>query len=365
MKGLFITTRNIDRLKEKETGIFNKINSQYKLFEKEFDMKMLSYSKHQYFFFAFLSKIPFFPVNISWKLSKHEMNLDFVYYRFETGNPSIIRLLRRIKKTNPECKIIVEFSVYPIDWNSYTFPRNLAKYNYLRCAEKLSKIADRSVVYGDHKEAYGIPAIITQNGIDVDAVSRRIICPTDQIRLISVSKMIYWHRIDRMIRGLYEYYQSGGNRDIVFNIVGSGTENDNLRALVEELHLEKHVFFHGYKSGKELDDLFNRSDIAVDGLTDYPKQNSSLKSREYWAKGMPVVTSNIFPTETSEISKYILTVPSEDKPVELSKVLEFYESFYGESLQKAEQNCKIINWFAKNHYDMSVALEPIIKYIKI
>jgi glycosyltransferase involved in cell wall biosynthesis len=48
--------------------------------------------------------------------------------------------------------------------------------------------------------------------------------------------------------------------------VGNGKEIPNLKKLVDNLHLSKQVIFHGFKTGDELDSLFNSCHIAVGSL---------------------------------------------------------------------------------------------------
>ena len=100
-----------------------------------------------------------------------------------------------------------------------------------------------------------------------------------------------------------EYYKNGGTREAVFHLVGDGSELPLYKKLVEEYGLERRVRFYGFLSGEPLSQVYNRADIAVSCLGMYRKgmdRESSLKSREYSARGLPIIAVSpvdIFPED--------------------------------------------------------------------
>ena len=56
---------------------------------------------------------------------------------------------------------------------------------------------------------------------------------------------------------------SANNRSIILNIIGSGSELDNLNEKIKKLNLENNIKLLGYKNTKELYDLYNNSSIYV------------------------------------------------------------------------------------------------------
>ncbi len=105
------------------------------------------------------------------------------------------------------------------------------------------------------------------------------------------------------------------NIKVNFHIVGSGAEEDNCRALVKELNIERQVFFHGWQKGKErIKEFYDQADIFVMPSlretfgTVYIEALSQgipvIYSREqgidgYFAQGMIGYSCN--PTDTIEI----------------------------------------------------------------
>ena len=92
--------------------------------------------------------------------------------------------------------------------------------------------------------------------------------------------------------------------------------------------------------------------------------SSTLKSREYWAKGLPFITECEFPPEVQKISQYILKVPYDESPIDIEKVIEFHDNLYLRSDKSQEEIIDEIRDFAYRTCDMSVAMKPIIDYIK-
>lgn len=73
-------------------------------------------------------------------------------------------------------------------------------------------------------------------------------------------------------------------------IVGEGNRSDNLRNLIAELNLQKHVSLVGYVSHHELPYYYSSSDVYI---TASRCEHFSLPLIEAWACGKPVIASNI------------------------------------------------------------------------
>ena len=105
-------------------------------------------------------------------------------------------------------------------------------------------------------------------------------------------------------------------------------------------------------------------DIGIEVLAAFRKDvlvSSSLKSREYAAYGIPFVAA--VPIDFAENNwEYVLNVPLDDSPIDIEKVIEFYDSIY------AEKNCdmvsKTIRGYAEDKCDISVTMRPIIEYLQ-
>ncbi|MEG1331690.1 MAG: glycosyltransferase, partial [Eubacterium sp.] len=187
------------------------------------------------------------------------------------------------------------------------------------------------------------------------------------LNLLAIASMGRWHGYDRLIGGLHDYYSGGGRDAIVLHLVGDGPEIPRYRQLVRQYQLEDTVIFHGFKSGAELDELFDICGVAIECLAAHRKGlhlSSSLKSREYGAKGMPVVTSCEIDAFPSDICNYIMKVPEDDSNIDINQIIKFYHSLineYGDEEKLAKQ----IRNDAKARCDISVVMKPIINYFQL
>lgn len=79
--------------------------------------------------------------------------------------------------------------------------------------------------------------------------------------LLTVSRLEYWKRVDRIISALPEIVNN--TSDVLLIIVGDGSEKENLEKLVKELALEKYVHFTGSVSYDKVSNFLNSADIFV------------------------------------------------------------------------------------------------------
>jgi hypothetical protein len=150
----------------------------------------------------------------------------------------------------------------------------------------------------------------------------------DDIHLIGVASIAHWHGYDRVIEGLHNYYYNGkhNTKKVFFHIAGdsSNTESTRYKELVKKYNLSNYVIFYGRKSGKELDVLFNKADIAVGSLGCHRilmRNVRPLKNREYCARGLPFFYSET--DDDFEDKDFILKVPANDDPVNIDVIVNF------------------------------------------
>jgi glycosyltransferase involved in cell wall biosynthesis len=115
-----------------------------------------------------------------------------------------------------------------------------------------------------------------------------------ELNLIGVGQIAKWHGYDRILYALNETKKEKLSYKISFTIVGDGEELENLKKLTEKLKLEKEVKFTGFLVGEDLDKEFENKHIGVSSLGLFRKnlsEASDLKTREYLARGLSVITS--------------------------------------------------------------------------
>lgn len=301
-------------------------------------------------------------------------NPDFIYVRRTAADKAYVDFFAVIKKKYSSCKIIVEIFTYP--YYKDEFNRNIAhriesfpfwiKEKHYR--KYLHMYVDRFVTYSNDAEIYGIPTIQTANGINVDEITRvkRDNSSDDStINLVSVAHMQVHHGYERLIEGIRNYYRGNGTKNILYHVVGDGSELIRYKQLVDKYELSDHVIFYGRKSGKELEEIYNKADIAVASLGLYKYGIdiiSTLKTCEYFAKGLPVITGCKISLVKGELPPFVCEFSNDDSPINVSKVVEFYDT----TVNCAAQNdiIKQIRAYAKESFDMEVVMKPIIDYIR-
>jgi len=272
-------------------------------------------------------------------LEKHQSEFDLVYARKSLETPSSLAILKKLRKHSK--RIVSEIPTYPYDKE---LKGDISKLSLLRrikagimviwcdkiCRNLMKRHIDCFAVVTDKKEytkVFGAPAIPISNGIDIDSIKIRNRMPSEIISLIGVANVSSWHGYDRLIRGLHEYYSDGGERDVVFHIVGEGVALGELRQLTQDLGLEHRVVFHGFKTGEELDTLFDNADIGVGSLGIHRiglNKSATLKSREYCVRQLPFIAEGSDITFPPEFS-WRHQVPSSDDPIDVASLVSFHD----------------------------------------
>lgn len=359
----------------KSSGVYNKINMQIREFENISDMKLIKMDLGKRTILDKIkSRIPWLPLGYDYSKAISEIsNPDFIYIRRFTADKGLMSFLSYIKSKYPKCSILVEVFTYPYDRDDYSrnvihfikqFPFYIKDIIYRR---KYKRYIDRFVTYSKDKTIFGVKTINTCNGIYVDEIK-----PVDTalqrskeiINLTSVAHMQVHHGFERLIKGIYQYYNNGGNRGIVYNIVGDGDVVSAYKKMVKKYQLESHVKFYGRVIGKDLDEIYNNTDIAVSSLGLYKygiNIISTLKEGEYLAKGLPTIAGCKISLLCDEEPPFILGFSNDSSPISINRIIDFYDNIYNQKDKK--KTVDEIRSFAKRNVDMPVVMKPIIKYL--
>lgn len=79
-------------------------------------------------------------------------------------------------------------------------------------------------------------------------------------RFVFVGSLYELKNVDITIRALHK---AMAGKDYIFDIVGSGAENDNLHRLVEELGMQNHIVFHGQMNRDDAQNIVRNADCFV------------------------------------------------------------------------------------------------------
>ena len=288
---------------------------------------------------------------------------DFVYIRYPLAHPSFLRFLRDIKRCQPSLRIVLEVPTFPYR-NELRSPKQkvlLALDDIGR--RHLKKYVDAVVTFFGQSEIHGIPCIQVANGVDVDRIPlKRIARSGAQLRMIVAANLAPWHGIDRVLRGLDHYRRRRVEPRVTLSIVGDGPAESDLRALSSELGLDSLVTFHGLHTGAELDALFDEADLALGSLGMHRlglERSSSLKTREYCARGIPFVLASEDP-DFDRDCPFVLHVGANETPTDIEAFIQFMK----ELREGHPDYPSAMRRYAQTHLTWKAKLDPVIRYIR-
>lgn len=365
MKGYYLFAPVEPEIVGSNSGVERKVQAQHKALNRYLDCKLVILPPADYSGSLVEKVVRRLPLTAAWRKWEYrgEFNdAEFLYIRQVYHDYSFVRYLREIKKQNPKVKIVYEIPTYPYDTETHLSASNLAFVAKERVARKAAaKYIDRIVTFYGQEKIWGIPCVNLINGYDYSSVALPQRKQTDVIHVISVATTAFWHGYDRFLAGLAEYYEHGGKENIVYHYVGSVMPEHE--KYVKTHNLENHVIFHGRQSGVPLQSLMAQCFLGIDVLGGHRKNypvSSSLKSREYSAYGIPIITASRIDFLPKN-SKYQFLVPYDDSAVDIEAVIKFYHSVYdGEKCGVVAKN---IRTFAEACCDMNITMKPVVDWL--
>ncbi len=352
-------------------SLTNKIKMQIKAFNKVLSVKeCVLETVHKPLLYRLTNVFPLGAYSRDYtKALNSFVSPDFFYIRMIYLDRDYISFLVGIKTRFPDCKIIEEIPTYPYrrEWCSSLY--GISMY-FKDCIYRkyYKKYIDRFVTYSYDETINGVKTIQTMNGVDVESFipvkSTRSYDP-QCINLIAVAFLMRHHGYERIIKGLSEYYKKkGGDRTVNICIVGDGKEKKKYEHLIKKYNLSKYIKLPGPMYGKDLDEIYDTADAGLSGFGFYKdgvKQVGTLKTREYLAKGLPVILGTDDRVFSVHGYEYGLLFSNNNTPVDIGRVVAFLDGVY---LNKDRRDViRSIREFAKNTVDNSVTLAPVIDYV--
>lgn len=353
----------------KYPGVIKKIKGQISVLSQCFDIEEIQIKSQKY---KILKRIPFGSFIYKWHdVEKQIKDAKFIYVRKPMIDAGFVNLLKNIKANNSNVIVLLEIPTFPYDHEQ--FHKSLSSYPFflkeINNRKKLKGLVDRIVIYARTEEIFNIPTICIQNGIDIDriplAYPNKSNEEKEKIVLVAVASLQPSHGYERILEGLRLYYTSKERRIVEFLIVGSGEVENDLKRLVKKYGLTNYVKFFGQKVGKELDKVYEKADIALGCFGLYKRGiflSSALKTRDYIARGMPVVSGcmeDVFSLNTSE---FYLEFPNDNTPIDINTIIIFYDKLLERySVKDIRLN---IRKYAEDNVSMSHTFSPVCDFIK-
>ncbi|MEH7344108.1 glycosyltransferase [Bacillus sp. JJ1532] len=299
---------------------------------------------------------------------------DIIFIRINDLNPFLLLALKKIKNNN--IKIIFELPTYPVKEEAkllekkYVQEKQFGKllfYKINRLMEGatipfVKFVVDWIVTYSLDKRIYGVNTIAIGNGINLKEIKKKTYLSTKEnvINVIGVANLSIWHGFDRVIHGLEKDSNIIKSNNVIFNIVGTGSEENTLKSLTMKLGVSKNVIFHGVKRGNELDELFDKCDLAVSSLGMHRiglTEGAVLKTREYCARGIPFIYG-YNDVDIKNNYPFALKVPADESYININDLIDFY------NLNKQnELTNEIMRDCAKKNFTWELQMKKVFKEV--
>lgn len=362
-KVVYCSIRN-SYMKSRSYGVVNKMDAQKKCFENA-GYKVFMRSPRGGTI-VLLGRIRL--SNRKWDKIALPSQTDVMYIRFDGADRSFVRLLKKYKKENPKGKALLEIPTYPFKKEYLQSAGFLFYFQSMYSLYRARRYLDGIVLIANPiKTMWGKPVLCIKNGVDYERINVRT--PKSDgigIHIICVASFAFWHGYDRLLNGLKNYLDRPDCEKVVLHMVGSLKNicTLGLDEFVKKHHLEQNVIFYDTLAGKTLDAVYDRCDLACNSFGMHRigfSVSSSLKAREYAAKGMPMLVSSVLDVENADTRQYICHFPSDESPIDFVKLVQFYHRVY-DGKDKQSVADEIRSRFEK-YCSMDECFKDVVQYV--
>lgn len=283
---------------------------------------------------------------------------DLGFVRWDAADRQFIDVLRMMDK-NCE-KVLMDFHGYFPDFK----PDGLKGW-YIAVTNVInSRFFERYVDLGltetKCQKVYGVDAVMMDTCIDVNKYKpHHYTGDCDSLNMISVANERDYHGYDRVILGISAYVKNGGKNNIRLHLVGDMSERTV--QLISSLGLSDIVILHGYKTGTELEEIYNECNIGIGPLAPHRvggKEGTGIKTKEYFALGLPYYYAGkelLVPDNYP----YVMQIPANDDPVDIESIVCFYKNIRMDSnMQKNMRD------FARENYSWEKVFRKALEELK-
>lgn len=370
LQGYYLCNFNPFEKSHVQTGVDRKVISQIKSFNKaglNCTFRYCAYASAR--IRRGLGSLPCISDGIGWPTASSLGSTDYLYIRRPMfSSKEFVQLLREFRRINPDSIIIVEIPSYPYDSELAGFETYFALKKDMKYRKRWKKYIDYIADLSGESEIFGVPTLSIINGVDLDSMNVRL--PSyDKRKPINIIFSAFfgpWHGCDLLLKGLFEYYLNGGRREIILHLAGGGNMINEIQNIISELKLDSHVILYGSLNQEKLDELYNTCTLAVGSLALHRRstnlRDSSLKTREYLAKGIPFIYAGTVDVFEKDKVDFCLQLPSGEHPIDFNRVIDFHDSLYG--FEDEYLLIQRIRRYADTHVSMDAAMESVIKVLQ-
>lgn len=287
-------------------------------------------------------------------------NFTLGYIRLGPPNNMLFKILDLLKKGNAH--IVVESLAYFPGIHYHSIQGKYIQAMHALNHKRFKNYVDCFLVEGNMTEMYNVPCYTMNMGVEVESIKpHKYRGDTSELNLISVANENVYHGYDRVIKSLHEYYKNNKEKNIRIHLVG--IISDKTKALIDQFKLNEYVILYGKKGGEDLDRIYDLCNVGLGPFGQHRvggKKDTGLKTKEYFAKGLPYIYSGEEPTVPPNYP-YIKQFPSDESVIDFQKVWAFYETFCNEE----EHVCEEMRRFAKQNYSWDSIMKSALAHVKL
>lgn len=308
---------------------------------------------------------------------KHQDQYHFIYCRY----PGASKKLLDFVKYNPH-KVFFEHvtsELFEIKLHSKVHPFKLKLSNLLSRMEFYYMPVFQEKFYGKRIRQKAIFGICNSSDI---AEYENGVCNNSYIKIINgdsvntesfqmkkgfpndgIFKMVFlkgastnadFNGLDRVFKGLAAYK---GHTKIKFYLYGRNLISEKI--IIDELNIRDKVVSGDFIGQSEIDELVDEMNIGISALAVHRKglkATTTIKSREYFARGLPFIYGHKDPdlSDSAELKSACLELEANDQPVDFEKVIRWYDQIDKTTVSESMRN------FAKKNLDYKVKMKRIV-----
>ncbi len=284
------------------------------------------------------------------------------YIRFQFFCNNMEAMLKNMKAHG--LRVLLEIPTYP--YEPELILQGIKGIPKLVCDKLFRRRCYRNIdlvgVSNSVDNVYGVPTFCMKNGLCMEdfKLTEYGYYP-ERLDMISVSSMMRWHGLERVMQGMADYYAAGGDREVVLHAVGDGIERERYESIAKELGLEDKVIFYGSLFGEQLDEVYDKCSVGLCALTAHRKnmtEGTPLKTVEYAARGLAIVTEMklLFLEDDCD---FCLQIPFDDSPMDINAVIEMNDRLFADNYPEAR---KRIRNAVEEKCDMKRNMLPAIEF---
>lgn len=284
----------------------------------------------------------------------------FAYIRHQGTSPLALWALWRLRRNNPGIRIVLEIPTYPYDGENRGLRQRLLLLIDRASRGALHRFVDRVVTFSRQTVIFGIPAISTDNGVDLESIAPLTPPPVATLELLGLANLSFWHGYDRVIAGLARYLRGAPARPVRFHVIGEGSELPHLREQALAAGLQAEVVFHGAQRGAALEALLKQAHVGISTLAMHRirTDTSNIKSREFCARGLPFVIGYADRDFGNDLP-FVFHAPASEEPLDMAAVVDWFDGLR----EQVPEYPRTMRAYAEARLGWDTKLRPVLDYL--